>query len=86
MNYNEFITISKESMNDITFDVYSKEIEPCYNWLPEVNSKKEFINWWKKNKKYGELCENFLDSFPDAYFLRSQPKRTTFHVPVFTNL
>ena len=53
MNYNEFISISKESMNDITFEVYSKEIEPCYNWLPEVNSKKEFINWWKKNK---DLC------------------------------
>lgn len=53
MNYNEFITISKESMNDITFDVYSKEIEPCYNWHPEINSKQDFIKWWKKNKN---LC------------------------------
>lgn len=46
------------------------------------------VKFWagKKNKKYGELCENFIDSFPDAYFLKSQPKRTTFHVPVFTNL
>jgi chromosome segregation ATPase len=53
MNYNEFIAISKESMNDITFEVYSKEIEPCYNWLPEVNSKQDFIKWWNKNK---DLC------------------------------
>ena len=60
MNYNEFITISKESMNDITFDVYSKEIEPCYNWLPEVNSKKEFINWWKKNKDLCRWISNVL--------------------------
>lgn len=60
MNYNEFISISKESMNDITFEVYSKEIEPCYNWLPEVNSKKEFINWWKKNKDLCRWISNVL--------------------------
>lgn len=60
MNYNEFITISKESMNDITFEVYSKEIEPCYNWLPEVNSKKEFINWWRKNKDLCRWISNVL--------------------------
>lgn len=60
MNYNEFISISKESMNDITFEVYSKEIEPCYNWLPEVNSKKEFINWWKKNKNLCRWISNIL--------------------------
>jgi chromosome segregation ATPase len=53
MNYNEFISISKESMNDITYEVYSKEIEPCYNWMPNVVDKKEFINWWRKNK---DLC------------------------------
>lgn len=55
MNYNEFIAISKESMNDITFDVYSKEIEPCYNEMPEINgdsnySKADFIKWWKNNR------------------------------------
>ena len=60
MNYNEFISISKESMNDITYEVYSKEIEPCYNWLPEVNSKKEFINWWKKNKDLCRWISNVL--------------------------
>jgi uncharacterized coiled-coil protein SlyX len=60
MNYNEFITISKENMNDITFEIYSKEIEPCYNWLPEVNSKKEFINWWKKNKDLCRWISNVL--------------------------
>lgn len=60
MNYNEFISISKESMNDITYEVYSKEIEPCYNWLPEVNSKKEFINWWKKNKNLCRWISNVL--------------------------
>jgi chromosome segregation ATPase len=60
MNYNEFISISKESMNDITFEIYSKEIEPCYNWLPEVNSKKEFINWWKKNKDLCRWISNIL--------------------------
>lgn len=55
MNYNEFITISKENMNDITYEVYSKEIEPCYNAMPEINgdgnySKADFIKWWKKNR------------------------------------
>lgn len=55
MNYNEFIAISKESMNDITYEVYSKEIEPCYNAMPEINgdgnySKADFIKWWKKNR------------------------------------
>ena len=60
MNYNEFISISKESMNDITYEVYSKEIEPCYNWLPEVNSKKEFINWWRKNKDLCRWISNVL--------------------------
>ena len=58
MNYNEFIAISKESMNDITFEIYSKEIEPCYNAMPEINgdgnySKADFIKWWKKNRN---LC------------------------------
>ena len=60
MNYNEFITISKENMDNITFEIYSKEIEPCYNWLPEVNSKKEFINWWKKNKDLCRWISNVL--------------------------
>lgn len=60
MNYNEFITISKENMNDITFEVYSKEIEPCYNWLPEVNSKQDFIKWWKKNKDLCRWISNVL--------------------------
>ena len=55
MNYNEFISISKENMNDITFEIYSKEIEPCYNAMPEINgdsnySKADFIKWWKKNR------------------------------------
>lgn len=65
MNYNEFITISKESMNDITFEVYSKEIEPCYNWMPNVADKKEFINWWKKNKDLCRWISNLLTQLED---------------------
>lgn len=60
MNYNEFIAISKENMNDITYEVYSKEIEPCYNWLPEVNSKQDFIKWWRKNKDLCRWISNVL--------------------------
>ena len=65
MNYNEFITLSKESMNDITFDVYSKEIEPCYNWHPEINSKQDFINWWRKNKDLCRWISNLLTQLED---------------------
>lgn len=65
MNYNEFITISKESMNDITYEVYSKEIEPCYNWMPNVTDKKEFINWWKKNKDMCRWISNLLTQLED---------------------
>lgn len=65
MNYNEFITISKESMNDITYEVYSKEIEPCYNWMPNVVDKKEFINWWRKNKDLCRWISNLLTQLED---------------------
>ena len=65
MNYNEFITISKESMNEITYEVYSKEIEPCYNWMPNVTDKKEFINWWKKNKDMCRWISNLLTQLED---------------------
>lgn len=65
MNYNEFITISKENMNDITYEVYSKEIEPCYNWMPNVVDKKEFINWWRKNKDLCRWISNLLTQLED---------------------
>ena len=65
MNYNEFISISKESMNDITYEVYSKEIEPCYNWMPNVVDKKEFINWWRKNKDLCRWISNLLTQLED---------------------
>lgn len=65
MNYNEFITLSKESMNDITYEVYSKEIEPCYNWHPEINSKQDFIKWWKANKDMCRWISNLLTQLED---------------------
>ncbi|MBO7714739.1 MAG: hypothetical protein J6S85_14270 [Methanobrevibacter sp.] len=65
MNYNEFITISKESMNDITFEVYSKEIEPCYNWHPSINNKQDFIKWWKANKDMCRWISNLLTQLED---------------------
>ena len=65
MNYNEFINISKENMDEITFDVYSKEIEPCYNWMPNVTDKKEFISWWKKNKDLCRWISNLLTQLED---------------------
>ena len=65
MNYNEFITISKESMNDITYEVYSKEIEPCYNWMPNVTSKQDFINWWKPNRNLCMWISNLLTQLED---------------------
>jgi chromosome segregation ATPase len=65
MNYNEFITISKENMNDITYEVYSKEIEPCYNWHPSINSKQDFIKWWKANKDMCRWISNLLTQLED---------------------
>lgn len=65
MNYNEFISISKESMNDITFEIYSKEIEPCYNWMPNVTSKQDFINWWKPNRNLCMWISNLLTQLED---------------------
>lgn len=65
MNYNEFISISKENMNDITFEVYSKEIEPCYNWMPNVTSKQDFINWWKPNRNLCMWISNLLTQLED---------------------
>jgi chromosome segregation ATPase len=65
MNYNEFISISKESMNEVTYEVYSKEIEPCYNWMPNVVDKKEFIKWWKGNKDMCRWISNLLTQLED---------------------
>jgi len=65
MNYNEFISISKESMNEVTYEVYSKEIEPCYNWHPEINSKQDFIKWWKANKDVCRWISNLLTQLED---------------------
>lgn len=65
MNYNEFISISKESTTEITYEVYSKEIEPCYNWMPNVTSKQDFIKWWKKNKDMCRWISNILTQLED---------------------
>lgn len=72
MNHNEFITISKENMNDITYEVYSKEIEPCYNTMPEINgdgnySKADFIKWWKKNRNLAMWISGLVTANNDNY-------------------
>ena len=56
MMYNEFLELSGENYNETTGDVYMKDIEPVYQRSPEAmfKDKRDFINWWKKNK---ELCK-----------------------------
>ena len=56
MMYNEFLELSGENYNEITGDYYMNFIEPVYQRSPEsmFKDKKDFINWWKKNK---EICK-----------------------------
>lgn len=56
MMYNEFLEISGEDYNVTTGEIYMYEIEPVYQCSPEsmFKDKRDFINWWRKNK---ELCK-----------------------------
>lgn len=55
MMYNEFLTIAGLKEDEVSFEVYSKEIEPAYREMPFdlTNDKKAFAKWWKSNR---ELC------------------------------
>jgi len=55
MMYNEFLTIAGLKEDEVSFEVYSKEIEPAYREMPFdlTNDKKVFAKWWKANR---ELC------------------------------
>ena len=64
MMYNEFLDISGEDYNEYTGEYYMNSIEPVYQCSPETmfKDKKDFINWWKKNKKMCEWMSSILRS------------------------
>ena len=44
-----------------------------------------YVKFWagNRNKNWKKLCADFIDTYPDSYFHRCQPKRTTFYLPIF---
>lgn len=51
----------------------------------EIHKNCFLVKFWcgHNNKNYKKLCADFSDSFPEAWFHKCQPKRTTFLVPVY---
>ena len=51
----------------------------------EIRKNCFLVKWWAghNNKNWKKLCADFSEAFPDSWFFKCQPKRTTFLVPVY---
>lgn len=51
----------------------------------EIRKHCFLVKWWAghNNKNWKKMCLEFSEAFPDSFFYRCQPKRTTFLVPVY---